>query len=271
MRAKLDVHIYDQADTDEAVVLPVGKGVAAVFTKRAPGKDEGGNEDAAAIILVDGESGVMIVADGAGGHFSGGKAAQLAVREMAGAIEAAMLDGLKLRNGILNGFESANRAILELGVGAATTLVAVELQNGVARPYHTGDSAILLTGRQGKVKWRTVQHSPVGHALESGLMDEEQAMLHDDRNIVSNLVGSPEMRIEMGPFLKLAKRDTLLLASDGLYDNLLFEEIIERIRRGPLERAADTLVRDCRKRMQATDGDKPAKPDDLTFILFRCA
>ena len=49
-----------------------------------------------------------------------------------------------------------------------------------------------------------------------------------------NVIGSSDMRVEVGPALQLAARDTVLLASDGLFDNLYIDEIVDTIRRGPL-------------------------------------
>ena len=67
-----------------------------------------------------------------------------------------------------------------------------------------------------------------------------------------NVIGSPDMRVEVGPALELAARDTVLLASDGLFDNLFIDEIVDSIRVGPLAEAADRLVERVRKRMAAT-------------------
>jgi hypothetical protein len=41
------------------------------------------------------------------------------------------------------------------------------------------------------------------------------------------------------------------------------------VRAGPLEQAANELARQCLARMRGTNGAPPAKPDDLSFILFR--
>ncbi len=60
-----------------------------------------------------------------------------------------------------------------------------------------------------------------------------------------------------------------MLASDGLMDNVHLNEIIERIRKGPLESAAERVVALARHRMTATSTAQPSKPDDLSLILFR--
>ncbi len=101
------------------------------------------------------------------------------------------------------------------------------------------------------------------------MLDEREAMEHHDRHLLSNLVGSPEMRIEVGPRLALRPRDTALIASDGLFDNLHTEEIVGEIRKGPLSRAAGALAERAGARMVGSEAGAPRKPDDLTFILFR--
>ena len=128
---------------------------------------------------------------------------------------------------------------------------------------------ILVVGGKGKVKLLTVSHAPVAMAVEAGLLDAVEAMHHDERHLVSNVVGSTEMRIEIGPPLKLAPRDTVVLASDGLSDNLHLDEIIARIRKGKLTQSMSQLVAEADQRMQTPLPGCPHKPDDLTVIAYR--
>jgi serine/threonine protein phosphatase PrpC len=83
------------------------------------------------------------------------------------------------------------------------------------------------------------------------------------------MLGTAGMRIEVGPSVELALHDTLLLGSDGLFDNLLPGEIANAIRKGSLTRASQELAERCSQRMHAPTADQPSKPDDLTFLLFR--
>ena len=161
--------------------------------------------------------------------------------------------------------------ILELGIGAATTLAVVEVLDGIIRPYHVGDSMILVMGQRGKVKLKTVAHSPVGHAIEAGVLDGEEAMHHEDRHLVSNILGTSDMRIEIGPPLRLSRYDTVLIASDGLCDNLAVDEIVARVRSGPLPDAVARLAVEARAHMEADGGLTPCKPDDLTVVAYRLA
>lgn len=251
-------------------------GAAAVFTNRSPHK-ETPNEDVAALWPIGPKCGVLAVADGLGGHAGGETASRLAIETIHKSLQAAFptphaeRETCDLRDAILNGIEAANHAVRGLGTGAATTLALVEIQHRTIRTYHVGDSEILITGQRGKIKLQTIPHSPIGYAVEAGLMKEEDAIHHAERHVISNVIGSDQMRIEMGPPTDMAPRDTLLLASDGLFDNLLPDEIIDTIRSGPLGPAVGTLVAATQKRMANKIGDAPSKPDDLTVIAFRPA
>ena len=166
--------------------------------------------------------------------------------------------------------DKANHNVLALARGAATTLVVAQLDVNRLRCYHAGDSELLAVGQRGRIKQRVVPHSPTGFAVEAGLLDEHEAVQHDQRHILFNVIGSPDMRVEVGPTLQLAKRDTVLLASDGLFDNLYIDEIVDSICTGPLDEAANRLVDRAQERMSGRRrADQPCKPDDLTVILFR--
>jgi len=266
----MDIELYFQPELERPQLHGFAMGNAVVFSRGAPDK-QSPNEDAAALLAVNDHALLLIVADGMGGQPYGERASDLAVRRVIAAVNEGPTDEPSLRGSILNGIEDANRAIAELGVGAGTTLAIAEIQGRTVRTYHVGDSMILVTGQRGRIKLQTTPHSPVGYAVEAGVLDELEAMHHEDRHVVSNALGSADMRIEMGSSITMAPRDTLLLATDGLFDNLHTPEIIERIRRGPLPKQAEKLAQCCRARMVAPDAGEPSKPDDLTFLLFRRA
>ncbi|MEZ6045981.1 MAG: hypothetical protein R3C11_10465 [Planctomycetaceae bacterium] len=67
----------------------------------------------------------------------------------------------------------------------------------------------------------------------------------------------------------MAPRDTLILSSDGLSDNLHEEEIIELIRKGPLRQKIQKLTEITRERMDHPQPGHPSKPDDTTILAFR--
>ena len=258
---------YLQAELVAAEAHELRTGSVMVYSTPAPDK-QSANEDAAAIISVAPDSCVLILADGVGGQQAGDEAARLAVESITGAIRDNAADQ-SLRDSILDGIEEANSRIIAMGKGAATTLVVAEIQQQQLRTYYVGDSLILLTGQRGRLKFQNISHSPVGYALESGLIDEEEAIHHEERNLVSNVLGTAEMSIEVGPVLEIAPRDTLVLSSDSLPDNLYVEEIIESIRAGRLEQVATRLIGMVDQRMRKPEVDHPSHSDDFTFILYR--
>ena len=252
----------DGADHD----LPQGR--VSVRTFRSPDK-ETANEDAAAVIPVGDDALVLAVADGVGGTPAGREASHKSVQVLRRALAEATPPTESLRAAILDAMEKANKGVLDLGRGAATTLVVGEIRQGHVRSYHVGDSELVSVGQRGRVKLRVTPHSPTGFAVEAGLMDEDEAVQHDQRHVLFNVIGSPDMRIEVGTAVKVDLHDTVLLASDGLSDNLYVDEIVEIIRAGPLPAAADRLVAEARARMEGVGGASPSKPDDLTVVLFR--
>jgi len=243
-------------------------GTAYAFTIRAPGK-ESDNEDSLGLIPCGEKTGVLVVADGLGGLPRGDQASSTAVRQVSQNITENCGEPPVLREAILDGIEQANKMIKEHGSGSGTTIAAVGIENNYVRPYHVGDSAILITGQRGKIKYLTIPHSPVGYAVEAGLINADEAIYHEERHLVSNIIGTTDMRVEIGPGIKLAPHDTLVIASDGLFDNLHIEEIANIVRTGPLRLAAETLVKICRERMTEFSESRPHKLDDLGFILFR--
>ncbi|HUQ52758.1 MAG TPA: protein phosphatase 2C domain-containing protein [Gammaproteobacteria bacterium] len=259
----LGEHEREQADRS----LPHGE--VCVRSLRSPDKKTD-NEDSAAIIQLGDDSLVLAVADGVGGSVAGREASNAAVRTLSRLLTKLPEATTQLRPAILDAVEAANKAVLNIARGAATTLVVAQLDATKLRSYHVGDSELLAVGQRGRIKQRVVPHSPTGFAVEAGLLDEDEAVQHEQRHVLFNVIGSAEMRVEVGPALQLAARDTVLLASDGLFDNLYIDEIVDTIRSGPLTEAADKLVARVQARMHGEDkASEPCKPDDLTVVLFR--
>ncbi len=256
-----------------AVATDLVNGTAYACSFRSPYK-ETANEDSLAVFELGPQAAVLAIADGVGGHAGGETAARLAVVTLA--THLAPLAGLSIdeiteviRPAILNAIEQANELIQQTGTGAATTIVVAEVVQSTIRPYHVGDSGILVMGQRGRVKLETMAHSPVGYALSAGLISPEEALHHEDRHLVENVLGTSEMRIEIGSPLHLNPRDTLLLASDGLFDNLRTGEIVDCLKSGPLAKQGASMVDLARERMRLAGNNDPSKPDDLTAILYR--
>ena len=263
-----DLLILDGAVAPDRIEVDVAGGSAVACTCREPGKTTE-NEDTTALIPYGPGAAVLVVADGAGGLPAGKRASLTAVTRLAAALQTAMDRTMLLRTAILNGIEAANEAVMALGNGSATTLTVITIEGLVARSYQIGDSEALVVGQRGAIKLQTTAHSPTGFAVEAGFLDEREALHHEDRHLVSNFLGTSDMRIDVGAGVELRPRDTVLVASDGLTDNVHLDEIVECIRKGPLPQGASELMSLAGGRMLREGGGFPCKPDDLSLILFR--
>ena len=258
--------LYIESDMESPQLLSFGGGNVAALCRRCPDKIEP-NDDSAAVVETSSGAIVLVVADGVGGCPLGHKASAIAVQSVSESVLASVPTG-DLRPAILDGIEHANREILDLAVGAATTLAVVEIQDSHARAYQVGDSMTLIIGQRGALKWKSTPHSPVGYAVESGMLDEVDAMHHDERHIVSNLVGTRNMHIEIGPSRPLAARDSVIVGSDGLFDNLHLEEVIKYGKSGKLLQRVQVLAAEATARMARDESNVPGKPDDLTILIY---
>ncbi|MEM8984906.1 MAG: protein phosphatase 2C domain-containing protein [Pseudomonadota bacterium] len=261
-------HVYANSAMDSVIQVDVtGREVAAY----AYPFGDGPNQDSAAVFVLSQSHCVLAVADGMGGGIAGDKASALAVNTLDDQLRQASGTELPLRSVILNSFEVAHEQIRQQYTGAATTLIVAEIQNRTARLYHVGDSAALVIGGRGKLKLQTAAHSPVGYALKAGMLDEHDALSHDDRHYVSNMLGLSDLSIEVGYPFALAPRDTLLLATDGLFDNLWLDEVSSLAIRGSVLEAVERIQRLATTRMNepGTTNNQPSKPDDLAILAHR--
>ena len=262
--------LLDGMEVPDRLGIEVGGGQVVAFTGRAPDK-ESENEDAVAIIPYGPDAAVLVVADGAGGMPAGRRASQTAVAALDQSLQLAASQTMLLRTAILDGIESANAAVLELANGSATTMTVVTIEGRIARTYQIGDSEALITGQRGAIRAQTMAHSPTGFAVEAGFLGEREALHHKERHLVSNFIGTADMRIDIGATIELRPKDTVLVASDGLTDNIHLHEIKDLVRSGPLGQALDAIVKLATHRMTAEPSQQPSKPDDLSIILFRKA
>ena len=262
--------LLDGDEVPEKFRAEIGGGEVVAYTGRAPDK-ESENQDTVGMIPYGPDAAVLVVADGAGGLPAGRRASQTAVAALDESLQVAASKTMLLRTAILDGIESANEAVLNLANGSATTMTVVTIEGRIARMYQVGDSEALITGQRGVVRAQTMAHSPTGFAVEAGFLDEREALHHEERHLVSNFIGTNDMRIDVGAAIELRPKDTVLVASDGLTDNIHIHEINDLMRTGPLEQSLDAIVNLAVRRMTVELKRQPSKPDDLSVILFRKA
>jgi serine/threonine protein phosphatase PrpC len=250
-----------------SVTIDCQIGTAIIYTGKAPEKSD--NEDSCAVYQLEPNACVLAVADGMGGLAMAQTASEIVVASLGRELQKSVHQENSYRDTILNGIETANSEINQLGVGAGSTTAVVEIVDNIVRPYHVGDSKILIVGGKGKIKLETISHSPTEYAVESGYLEAIDALEHEERHYVTNMLGAKDMRIEIGSPVKLASRDTMVIGSDGLFDNMHIHEIVDTVRKGPLPAVMDKLIQTCKERMSNPAESLPSKKDDLTIILYR--
>jgi serine/threonine protein phosphatase PrpC len=76
------------------------------------------------------------------------------------------------------------------------------------------------------------------------------------------------MWVETHQSFALDASDTLIIASDGLWDNLPVSEVVQMVVDGDLGEVGHNLAAAVSQRMVGAEPGMPSKPDDLSFILF---
>lgn len=218
------------------------------------GRERDENQDAVSYICDERQNlHLLIVADGVGGVVCGQMASLLAVQTIRQSFFAAEEpDGeseSRIGERLLYAIEEANRMILRRGRrdrrcrGMGSTCAVVVLHNEHAWIAHAGDSRIYLI-RENRIIQLTRDHSRVQRMLDDGLITEEEALNHPERNYLERALGMrEEIRVELRPRpLPLGAGDILIDCTDGL-TSLVGDEEIYRLARGlsPAE-ACEKLV-----------------------------
>ena len=175
---------------------------------------------------------LMVIADGMGGHAHGEIAAEVGAGFIAEAFGREANPKLShpfiFLSQILSG---AHQAIVDaarsngLAEPPRTTCVVCVVQDGAAYWAHSGDSRLYLL-RNGEIVTRTRDHSKVQFLLDQGLINEEEAKTHRDRNQVMSCLGgerSPQVTCSRKTPLKTG--DVLALCTDGAWAPLTGDEL----------------------------------------------
>ncbi|HWZ19845.1 MAG TPA: Stp1/IreP family PP2C-type Ser/Thr phosphatase [Ktedonobacteraceae bacterium] len=174
---------------------------------------------------------LFIVADGMGGHAAGEVASEIAVdtvsnmyyQEDSNDVTVSLLRAIRRANASIH--QRAAENLLRTGMG--TTCVAAVLRGNMAYIANVGDSrAYLLRGNQ--VKQISYDHSWVAEQVRAGLLTEEQARTHAQRNVITRCLGT-QAEVDVDVFHEaLHEGDSLVLCTDGL-SGLVSDEELQRI------------------------------------------
>jgi len=192
---------------------------------------------------------LMVVADGMGGHMHGEIAAQIAVQVMTDQFQKkakprlddpmAFLDETTtLAHYAINDY-AVEQDLLEI---PHTTCVAAVIQDGAAYWAHVGDSRLYLFS-DGCLIARTEDHTAVAQMVRNGLITEEEAGIHPERNKVSNCLGGyVTPQVECNVPIPLHDADTMLICTDGIWGMINAHELAALLHAYTLEDAVRHLM-----------------------------
>jgi serine/threonine protein phosphatase PrpC len=196
--------------------------------------------------------GLFIVADGMGGHHDGEKASAITAHTVAAYVTKnvylPMIEGdndadrMSITEAMIAAVQKANADVITKVPDGGTTLTAVAVVGDLAYVAHVGDSRIYLITKDG-LEQITRDHSLVQRLKELGQLTEEEVAVHSQKNVLYRALGQSE-NLEVDALTRrLPPNSRLLLCSDGLWNLLNENEIVDIVMKhtNPQE-ACDKLV-----------------------------
>lgn len=220
------------------------------------------------------ETGLVILADGMGGHNAGEVASELAVTSITDALEDVLSPDIK-SSCDMDFKEVVHEAVVyandEINMhskthpectGMGTTIVMALFHDDSVILASVGDSRIYRF-RKGELKQVTTDHSLVQEMIDNGYMSEDEALNSTNRNLITRALGiAEEVKVDVTQH-DIEKDDIYLLCSDGLSDMITDEQIFSSLvkTRQNLERGAEELV---------TLAKEHGGHDNVSVILVAC-
>jgi len=188
-------------------------------------------------IAWDKSLGLVIVADGMGGHNAGEVASEIAVNSIQEALRD-VLDpdmqashtielGDAVREAICYANDEINRAAREniAYSGMGTTIVMTLFHADRVISAHVGDSRTYRL-RDDKLEQLTTDHSLVQEMLDNGYLSQEEAQMSASRNLITRALGIAETVEVDVKEEKVACGDVYIMCTDGLTDLVTDDEIV---------------------------------------------
>ncbi|MES2673516.1 MAG: protein phosphatase 2C domain-containing protein [Pseudomonadota bacterium] len=200
------------------------------------------NEDA---ILAKPELGLWAVADGMGGHLVGDVASSKIIAALDELAPPSMLsDYVDLVEDALLDTNEKMLEYAQIMFDAGTmgsTLVALLIKERVGACLWVGDSRLYRFRNQQLIQI-TRDHSQLEEMLEMGLLTTETAENYPHKNVITRAVGVEESLYVDVTVFTTQIGDTFLLCSDGLYNSVSREDLIEALTLRDLEVMVTQLV-----------------------------
>lgn len=198
---------------------------------------------------------LMVIADGMGGHARGEIAAEITVNTITNRFQQEARSTLKRPLDFLHtAFNAAHRAIIafadqnDMLESPRTTCVGCIIQDGKAWWAHSGDSRLYVL-RAGRLAATTLDHSRVQQLMDAGLITQEQAATHPDRNKIYNCLGGvlpPEVTLSEEWHLEVG--DTILMSTDGFWAHVPIPFLAGKLTRENIVELLPNLLEEAERR-----------------------
>jgi len=193
----------------------------------------------------DGSARLLVLADGMGGHSGGAVAAEAVIDAARAAWQKQLLEPQPaeelLRGVIKQAHERINAAGETSGTSPRSTAVLLHVTDNQADWAHVGDSRIYRF-RGSELLGRSLDHSVVQMLVDMGKVAEEEMATHPDQNrLTQSLGGEKDPEPDLGR-AGIAVGDGFVLCSDGLWERITPEEMVEALEGDALSVAAKELV-----------------------------
>lgn len=185
----------------------------------------GNNEDSIFPVMPMTEDRLFLVCDGVGGSDKGEVASMLVCKYISELLlgEANITNENLVLENTLRTVESKINEYKNQHIECekmSTTLTLLRLHNDSALVAWVGDSRVYHI-RNGKILYKTKDHSRVQYLVSIGEITEEEAQTHPERNIIERSVsGNKPTRIDQKIISAIKANDFFLLCTDGILENL---------------------------------------------------
>lgn len=237
------------------------------------GRRRQSNQDA---YLADDELKLYLVADGMGGHAAGDLASKMTVEAVHDFVQMAAASPnltwpfgydqhIPFEHNVLqSACRLANSRVCRQAeqepecAGMGSTIVSVWILDSKAFYSHLGDSRLYLL-RGSQICQMTEDHSMVQQQINLGVITHDEARSHAYRNVITRAIGVPDNSPIPVAEMALQEGDRLMLACDGLTDQLTDQYIESVLLQEPKARQA------CRRLVDAAN--REGGPDNITVVL----
>jgi PPM family protein phosphatase len=212
---------------------------------------------------------LAVVCDGMGGMNGGRVAAELAVSNIFEVVLASPEDNPKevIRKAILKANSTIFReSRIKPGLcGMGTTATVLLLNENYAICFHVGDSRIYHF-REGKILFRTFDHSKVFDLVRLGILTEEEARVSPESNIITRALGTrPDVEVTVSDELSYIKGDRFLLCTDGIWGAVPETQLTEKV---SLDKPIEEVVKHLTTFIDRLGMKEGGIPDNMTAIMI---